>query len=322
MYHFIVNPASKSGHGYDVWAKVESYLKENSISYKVYFSKRIGHVQQLVADVFREYYDGTGRLNIIIMGGDGTFNEAVQGVPSFERVNIGYIPTGSGNDFAKAIGYSSDPVENAKRVLGCTKPLKYDIGRLKFEEISKERSRIGKGSIAPSRYFNVSCGIGFDAAICEEALDSKLKGFLNMFKLGKLAYALIAVKQIFNARLCDAELILDGNESIKLRNCRFIVGMNTCYEGGGLKFAPKAVPNDGYLDLCVVENIGKLASILTIPAATKGNHVKHKKIHIYRAKQYEVITGEPLWVHTDGEVHTKSNHIKVSVINGGMNFLW
>lgn len=322
MFHFIVNPASKSGHGHEVWDEVEQYLKDNSIPYRVYFSKRIGHVQQLVADVFREYYDGSDRLNIVIMGGDGTFNEAIQGVPSFDRVNIGYIPTGSGNDFAKAIGYSKDPVENAKRVINCKKPQKFDIGRLKFEQISDERSKIGKGSIAPSRYFNVSCGIGFDAAICEEALDSKLKHFLNLFKLGKLAYALIAVKQIFGAKLCDVELIMDGAETLKVKNCRFVVGMNTCYEGGGLKFAPSAVPNDGYLDICLIEDISKLGAILTIPSATKGNHVKNKKIHIYRAKQYEVISADPLWVHTDGEVHTKSNHIKVSLLNGGMNFLW
>lgn len=322
MFYFIVNPASKSGRGMEVWDKIEQYLKSENISYQVYFSKRVGHAQQLVADIFREHCNGNEKLNIVIMGGDGTFNEAIQGVPSFERVNIGYIPTGSGNDFAKAMGYSKDPIENVKRVVNCTMPRKHDIGRLKYEQISEERSPVGKGSIAPSRYFNAACGIGFDAAVCEGILNSNLKSILNKLHLGKLAYGLVAIGQIFGAKLCDAVLTLDGEETIKIKDCRLIVGMNTRYEGGGFMFAPKAEPDDGFLDLCVVENISPLGVIAALPSATKGKHVTNKKIHIYRAKQFEVTSAEPLWVHTDGEVYTKSDHIKVSVIRGGMNFLW
>jgi len=179
-----------------------------------------------------------------------------------------------------------------------------------------------KGSMAATRYFNVSCGIGFDAAVCEEALNSRAKDFLNKFGLGKLAYGILAIKQIFAAKLCNARLTFEDGEVVEIKKCRFVVGMNTCYEGGGYKFAPSAVPDDGFLDICTVGNINPFAVILALPGALKGKHVKKKKIHIYHVKSYEITTDKPLWVHTDGEVHAKADHIKVSVIPGALNFLF
>lgn len=322
MYYFLVNPASKSGHGMNVWKEVEAYLKETGIKFEVFFSKRPGHMQELMNDICKEHIDEEERINVVILGGDGTFNEAIQGVISFEKINIGYIPTGSSNDFARAVVYSDNAVENAKKVISCTEPLKYDIGKLKYESISSERSRLTSGEVNPTRYFNVSCGIGFDAAICEEALKSKAKDFLNKFGLGKLIYGVVAIKQIFGAKLCDATLTLDDDEVINIKKCRFIVGMNTCYEGGGYKFAPNAVPDDGYLDICTVGNISPLGVLMALPGAQKGTHVKNKKIHTYHVKKFEVKANEPLWVHTDGEVHVKADHIKVGLIPGGLNFLW
>lgn len=321
MYYFLVNPASKSGYGKVIWEKLSDYLKVQGIDFEVYFSKRPGHMQELMYDITTKNCNDEARINIVILGGDGTFNEALQGVISFDKVNIGYIPTGSSNDFARALPYSEDPIENLKRILECKEPLKYDIGKLKYESISNDRSRLSTGTVSPTRFFNVSCGIGFDAAVCEEALKSKMKDFLNRIHLGKLAYGVIAIKQIFGAKLCDAELTLDNDETVFIKDCRFIVGMNTCYEGGGYKFAPKAVPDDGYLDICSVGNISPFGVIMALPGAAKGNHVKLKQIHTYHVKSFEVKTRVPLWVHTDGEVHVKADHIKVSLIPGGMNFL-
>ncbi len=322
MYYFLVNPASKSNHGIEVWKKIEEYLVAEKVDFMVYYSKRPGHMRELMNDICKENAEKEGRINVVILGGDGSFNEALQGILDFDKVNIGYVPTGSSNDFARAVVYSDDPVENIRRILSCDTPLKYDLGKLKYISISDERSRLHKGPVEPTRYFNVSCGIGFDAAVCEEALASKAKDILNKLGLGKLIYGVVAIRQIFGAKLCDASLTLDNDETIDVKNCRFIVGMNTCYEGGGYKFAPKAVPDDGYLDICTVGNISPLGVLLALPGAQKGTHVKNKKIHIYHVKSFEVKTKEPLWVHTDGEVNTKADHIRVSLLQGGLNFLW
>lgn len=321
MYYFLVNPASKSNHGMAVWEQIEGYIKEQEIAYKVYFSKRPGHMLELMNDICKEHIEDADPINVVVLGGDGSFNEAIQGIIDFKKVNVGYVPTGSSNDFARALVYSADPIENIKKILECKEPLKYDIGKLKYESISEERSRLCSGTVEPTRYFCVSCGIGFDAAVCEEALASKAKDFLNKLGLGKLIYGVVAIRQIFGAKLCDATLALDNDEKIELKNARFIVGMNTCYEGGGYKFAPNAVPDDGYLDICTVGNISPFGVLLALPGAQKGTHVKKRQIHTYHVKSFEVKTASPLWVHTDGEVHTKADHIKVSLLEGGLNFL-
>ena len=136
-----------------------------------------------------------------------------------------------------------------------------------------------------------------------------------------MIYGLISVKLIFGDVKPKATIIFDEGESIEFDKLRFIVGMNTCYEGGGYKFAPAAVPDDGYLDICVFNNMSPLEAISVIPKAAKGTHVSNKHVGQFHAKSYEVKSEIPLWVHTDGEVYTKSDHIRVSVVPGALRFL-
>ena len=233
-----------------MWTEVETYLKTSGVEYDAFFSEHQGHVAELMKELTSEHSIDPEPVNVIILGGDGTLDEALQGIADFEKVNIGYIPTGSSNDFARALNLNGEPVELLKRILACKEPVKFDLGLLRYEEVSDERSRIFKGDVPSLRFFDVSCGIGFDAAICEEALGTDSKSFLNRIGLGKLTYLVICLKQLFGARLTGGTLILDNDKRVTFNKMRFIVGMNTCFEGGGFKFAPDAVPIDGYLDIC------------------------------------------------------------------------
>lgn len=312
-YYFICNPASKSGHGIEIWKQIETYLKENKIDYDVMFSKKIGHITELVYKLTSAHTNSSEPVNVIILGGDGSLDEALQGIASFKKTNLGYIPTGSGNDFARALAYSDDPIESLKNILSVSEARIVDLGKLEYYNTTADRSIPEITEIPSTHYFDVSCGIGFDAAICAEILHSRAKEFLNKIGLGKLVYVLVALKLIFSDRQPDISLTLDDDEELKLKKLRFVVGMNTCYEGGGFKFAPNAVPDDGFLDICTVNNISALHALSIIPKATKGKHIKSKKVHLYHVKSFEVKSDTPMWVHTDGEVFTKSSHIRVSV---------
>ena len=320
-YYFVCNPASKSGHGIEVWNQVEEYLQKENVAYEVSFSKCHGHVEELVREITGSHLMDEEPVNVIILGGDGTLDEAIQGIADFSKANIGYIPTGSGNDFARSLEYKDDPVGNLKRIMAVKEPKIYDLGKLEYVTQTSDRSRLHAGEVKTTHYFDVSCGIGFDAGICERALASKSKDFLNKIGLGKLIYVLISMKLIFGDSQPNAKLILDGSEAVELKKLRFVVGMNTCYEGGGYKFAPEAVPDDGYLDICTFSNIAPLSALMVIPKAAKGTHVANKHVETYHVKNFEVISEEPLWVHTDGEVYTKSSHIKVSVEPKVLRFL-
>lgn len=320
-YYFVVNPASKSGRGIEIWNSLKAHLAARNMEYDVVFSERHGHVAELVRNITTEHSNDPEPVNVIILGGDGTLDEALQGIANFENTNIGYIPTGSGNDFARSLDYTQNAIETLDRIIAIKEPRIYDLGKLEYLNMTGDRSRLHNGNVPTTHYFDVSAGIGFDAGICERALASKSKDFLNKIGLGKLIYLFIAIKLIFGDSCPDATLILDGGEEIKVKKLRFIVGMNTCYEGGGFKFAPKAVPDDGYLDICQVNDISSFGCFGVLPGASKGKHVKNKHVHTYHVKEFEVKTDEPLWVHTDGEVYTKSSHIKVSVVPGVLRFL-
>lgn len=321
-YYFICNPASRSGNGIKIWRQVESYLKETKVSYEINFTKAHGDVENLVHSVCLEHVQEEKPVNIVILGGDGTLDEALQGVIDFSKTNIGYIPTGSGNDFARFYDYSDDPVENVKKILAIKEPQILDLGKLEYLDMTEDRSRLHKGEVPKTHWFDVSSGIGFDAAICEEVLESKGKNLLNKLGLGSLIYVLVAIKLLAGNKQPNAEVLLDDVDRVSIKKLRFVVGMNTCYEGGGYKFAPAAVPNDGYLDVCQINDLSFLGALMIIPKASKGKHTANKHVHLYHVKKFEVKTDIPLWVHTDGEVFTKSSHIRISVEPKMFRFLW
>ena len=320
-YYFICNPASRSGRGIEVWNNVEAYLKEKEIPYEILFSEAVGHVRELVKKLCIEHAEDEEVVNVIILGGDGTLDEALQGITDFDRINIGYIPTGSGNDFARYCDFGDDAIYNLKKILRVEEPKLIDIGKLEYLDDTGVRSSIAGEDVPKTHWFDVSCGIGFDAAICERVLESKAKKVLNNLKLGSLVYLFNALKILFVDKTPNAKLILEDKEEIDLKKIRFVVGMNTCYEGGGYKFSPEAVPDDGYLDVCQISNISSLGALMLIPRASKGNHVGNKHVGVYHVKSFEVKADIPLWVHTDGEVYTKSAHIRVSVEPARLRFL-
>lgn len=323
MYYFVVNPHSRSGKGLAVWKEVEAYLVSKEVEYKAFLSKRPGHIEDIVHDISKEHLNDETPINLIVVGGDGTLDEALQGILDFAKVNVGYIPIGSSNDFARALSYPADTFEILERILNCKEPRKIDLGKLKYIKVADEKTPLYRGAIPEVHFFDCGCGIGFDAAVCAETFETgNSKKFLNKIGLGKLTYIAICLKQLAGNQACDATLILDGEEKIELKKMRLAVGMNTCYEGGGLKFAPNADYNDGMLDICTANNIGTFKILTVLPLIPKGKHIKNKHVHMYRAKSYEVITEHPMWVHTDGESYTKATHIKVSCMPDKLRFLF
>ena len=275
-----------------------------------------GHVAELV----REITASDEVINLIVLGGDGTMNEALQGIRDFSKVNIGYIPTGSSNDLARDMKLSKDPVQVLESILEGNVSRMADLGVLTFADQTPD-SGVDEPFDTHKRYFVVSSGIGFDAAVCEEALSSGIKNLLNRLKLGKLTYLGIALKQLIAARPISCELCLDEGNPIYVNRFLFIASMIRRYEGGGFKFCPEADAEDGLLDLCFVGSLPKLLILIALPTAFFGKHYLFPHITHYRASRVEIKTSAPLWVHTDGEVHLKSDHIYLSCEKQKLRFL-
>lgn len=307
MYNFIVNPAARSGAGLKIWKEqVEPMLRAKNITYRCRFSEKPGAVSRLACEILASAEEFP--VTMIILGGDGTVNEALQGISDTSKVILGYIPTGSSNDLARDLRLPRDPSAALELILRKDSARPMDLGTVAYPD-------------GETRRFCVSCGIGFDAAVCQEALHSRLKKAMNKFGLGKLTYLGIALKQLFAARAISGRLSIEGGEYADIGNMLFAACMLHRYEGGGFMFAPDADAGDGILNICAVGDLPKLFILFALPTAFKGKHYRFKGITPYRAEKLVIEASSPLWVHTDGEVARKSRRITVTCEKGCILFI-
>ena len=129
MYYFIVNAASRTGKAKKIWNQMEEYLKEKQIDYMAFQSKYAGHAKELAKEIsnFSEPV-----LKLIVFGGDGTVNEVLNGIVNFDKIRLGYIPTGSGNDFGRGLSLPKDPLAALNRILSATEDYVMDIGQVTY----------------------------------------------------------------------------------------------------------------------------------------------------------------------------------------------
>ena len=185
---------------------------------------------------------------LIVAGGDGTINDVVNGLGRAdfpEGVTLGILPAGTGNDLAATLCIPEDP-GLAEDVIRQNRQRRLDVARVRSEGIGE-------------RFFiNVATG-GLGAEI-SDANDEELKK-----RWGKLSYlrASLEVARDFDVR--DLTLYLDGEERL-VKAVNIAVG-NCRYTGGGWPATPKANPEDGLLDVVVIEALGVADLLALAPAA-------------------------------------------------------
>lgn len=302
-YTFLVNPKSRSGNGMMIWKLIEPELKKKRIEYEVFYTKYERHATDLVKELTADGKDHT----LIVLGGDGTINEVVNGVLYPEKLTLGYIPTGSGNDFTRATKLPTEPMKALENVLNPGKIISLDIGTVYADE--------------KKYHFAVSSGIGFDAAVCFYVAKSKLKAWLNKIHLGNLVYVGTAVRRLLGDKAEYMELTLDDQEPIVFEHTYFAAAMNHPYQGGGFFFCPKAKIDDQVLDVIVAANLPKLKILFLLPTAFFGKHVNFKGIYIYQCKKAEMKMKTKCPVHTDGEPITKASCLKAELRTGQIKLM-
>lgn len=294
MYHFIVNPASGSGNGYNVWKMAEAHLQNQGITYKLHLLSHAGEARMIAADLSHTEKD----IILVVVGGDGTMNEVVSGLTSFRHITLGCIPTGSGNDFVRGLGLERNPEKALSQILNPLETAALDIGHLNAGEVSSS--------------FCVSSGIGFDAAVCDTVRHSRLKPLLNRFHAGKLVYLFTALWQLFTMELHPFTLTTDDGTVHHLNRAYFSAFMNLPFEGGGFMFSPRASAADGQFDIVALDNVSRLRTLSILPLAFSGKHIDKKGVRLLHCKSVTVHTDAPLCVHTDGEIVGYFSDIQIS----------
>jgi YegS/Rv2252/BmrU family lipid kinase len=307
MYYFIINPKSSSGRGIRFWWVVKDELERQKVEYMAVFTEYSGHATELAKTICSE---NPGIKNIVILGGDGTVNEVINGIDNYDEVLLGYIPSGSSNDLARSLSIPKEPTEALSHILNPTKFKYLDYGCITFP----------KGSSTP-RKFTCSSGIGYDASVCHEVQISPLKKSLNRFGAGKFVYIAIAIKQVISAPKMSASIIVDGVEKGTYHNVMLVSNMIHKFEGGGLLMAPHADPTDGKLSITLVHGLSKAKIFLLLPTIFTGKHIKYKGVETFHCSEIEIQTNMDTAVHTDGEIPALCSHIKVNCIPGKIRMI-
>ncbi len=288
MLYFFVNPASRSGKGAGKWEQTEQVLKEKNIPYQVHFLEKDISPRPVMEDI---YAKEKGSVSIVLIGGDGTLNQCINGIPDFDRLELSVLPTGSGNDFCRNKTIPKTLEEQINNIVTKKNTLLVDLGVIRYQLHS---------SAPIDRYFLVSTGLGYDAAICHMAEQSKLKKVLNKIKLGKLVYILIGIKEIFGANLTDMDITIDGNTK-QYKNVFFIATMNQPFEGGGVAMTPNASDCDGQLDFLIFSGVSKFKALCTIPLLYVKKHAGKPGVTLLTGKEITVTSSGARIIHCDGE---------------------
>ena len=308
-YHFIINPNAKSKGGKSLLDTIEPLVVKSDIDYEFHITQKPGDATEIAMLLTQNPVEKA----IVVVGGDGTLNEVINGLNNYSNVYLGVIPAGTGNDFARGMKISTNPSKVLKKILSGKYTTTVDIGQTELgdeDSINYEKHR-----------FIVSSGCGYDARICEINNKSKAKRFLNKIKLGKLSYTFHGIIQMMNCKYGDVYLELDDGTDIYLKDFIFCSSHNVPYEGGGYLFAPKAKPNDGYLDLCVVNNISRFRALLLMPKSNKGKHIGHEGVSTYRCRSVIIKSKKRLPIHTDGETFERQTYIKISLLPEKIRFI-
>ena len=309
--HILINPAAAAGKTLQVFSRIEPVLEQGGHIYTVHYSSLTHGLDAIMKEIL---CDEVGIVNVLVLGGDGSMHDVINGITDFSRVRIGFLPCGSGNDAIRDMNLPKDPVQVLEIYLEGKVRRTMDIGEVVFyntTDIVKSTGLVIQDEQEVTRRFHVSAGIGFDADVCHGVAVSKAKKLFAKLHIAKLVYLYVALGVIL--RNNHFSLKVRTNEgAVKLPDVLFLVAMNHRYEGGGFCFCPEAETDDGLLDLCVARNITIPSFVRVFIHAFHGNHVRYTDhITMCRTKRVMIETDKPLYVHLDGEVYCRSSKLEM-----------
>jgi len=227
---------------------------------------------------------------IIVMGGDGTINEVINGMmqrrpDSRSDCELGIIDCGSGSDLVRSLDLPQKREDQLKLILH-KKSRPIDLGFVQYQGID---------GLSRERYFVNECSIGISGSVIE-AMTTRLKQ-----RHGPLAFALASIHQLFTYHAAAVQVHFD-NQVEEIEKVLGIVIANGKYAGGGMKLAPDANLQDGLLDVLSMADMNLVNRLITFSKIYRGNHIHSKYANYRRATTIGVKSNQPLRVETDGEL--------------------
>lgn len=281
----IVNPVSGGGKGLEDFPKISHLLRENGIEHDPVFTEHRHHATELTVEAANRGY-----RKIIVVGGDGTLNEVVNGLFIQKQcepkdILVAVIAVGTGNDWVRTFVI---PRNYTKAIRAIKEGYSFlqDVGKVTYTESKVEQTR----------YMANVAGLGFDAYVIQIFNHLKLKGWK-----GKWLYIYSLLRGYFSSKPAGVTIEVDGK--VIYNKLLFSLAVGICrYNGGGIQQLPLAVANDGLLDLTIIRPVHWWHVIFRAARLFNGEiysigHVQHAQ-----GKCVKITSAPTIPLETDGEL--------------------
>jgi diacylglycerol kinase (ATP) len=271
---FIINPVAGNGFAASLEGKIKEMIGKYKLQADIVFTEKKGH-----ASVLSKQYMESGYSYIIGVGGDGTMNEIAAPLICRNNIVIGLIPGGTGNDFNQITGFPDRFEEKDWEAFFMTNFISMDIGHCN------------------GKIFLNGMGLGFDAQVTSENYSEPGE----VKRGGKNKYIWHILKTLLFFKEKKMTVLIDGR---KTETDCFI---NTVSIGrrfaGGFFLTPKAIANDGLLDVCSIKKLSLFQRLRILLMVPKGTHINDKKVNYYQTDKLSLEFPEIVPFHVDGELY-------------------
>ena len=270
MYDIIINPLAGNGKAKKTLEECKKILDNAGKEYTVHTTERALHAVELMKEINKKETS-----EVIVIGGDGTFNEVLNGIVNFETTTIGFVPSGTGNDYVKATDIPTEVDKAMARILN---------GKLGYTDFI---------NMGDKRCLNVAGG-GMDTDVLVKY--AEMKHFS-----GKIKYYVSLISVLLHLTFHKVKVSIDGGE--EQEKSVFLISIaNGRYIGGGMPISPNSDTNDGYLDVVVVHEIKPSKVLGLLLKFLKGKHIEEECTTVYHCKQAKIEMLDEGKTQADGEV--------------------
>ena len=280
----IVNPNAGVQKGTKEWPKIHRIIEKEGVDHDFLLTEHKDHAIHLTRKSIEKGY-----RKIVVVGGDGTLNEVLNGIflqqtcPVLDII-MGIIPIGTGNDWCRMFNVPFE-YEGAVKLLKQQNTFVQDVGKVSYHK--KDQTY--------DRYFMNVTGMGYDALVAKKTNLFKEKGHG-----GPLTYLWFVFASLFQYKFLDAVIEVDGNPEFKGEIFSMNVGICK-YNGGGMMQVPNAIPDDGLLDMTLIVKAPKWLVIRHTNKLYNGTLIKLDIVKTFRGKTIRIRSTRKIYLEADGE---------------------
>ena len=280
----IVNPKAGRGYGLRDWPTISNRLNFSGVDFTCVFTEKKFHAVELTVKAVND-----GFRKIIVVGGDGTVHEVVNGLFIQKQVapvevTLSVIPVGTGNDWVRMLGIPRTYAD-AVRSIKHERTILQDVGKITFQE----------ARVSHTRYMANVSGVGFDAMV-----NRRYNRLKEIGRTDKWLYVASAMLTLLGYRSKRVVAQVDGKDFFDGKLFSGTVGVGK-YNGGGMMPLPSATLDDGLMDVALIKKMSLYRFVTNFRRLYNGTIYSFRKVKAAQGKSVTITSYPPGPIEIDGE---------------------